>query len=639
MTDIQINCQQTTRPLPHFWRSIGFMPATLLLTPIMRQTITYVGALPQRAIEHVRIHFLLDLLKVERHDAVLSNYDWSELDEGIDLLVNNGLKPFFELMGNPSGAFSDFNDDDQLTAWRDMVRDLAEHLEGRYGVDEVRSWYFEGWNEPDASWWHQWPQEIPYLRYYDACSEGLRLADPALRFGGPGGCQTLSPLVKALFAHCDSGINTFTGESGVRLDFISVHEKAADACLEDLNPNTRELLNKELKAVEYLRAHHPALARLPLMNNECDPQIGWVAIHTWHAGPYYPAVVSKILNQHLQVLIDDYEVDYPVLSSDNGFIGTWGNRTLLTTFGSEAAFEPSAVEYAPFVFRSCTARAPEGSDTPLGPETFALIKKPILNLMGLLALLGETRCAVTGASDPFADFGVMATRRDDEQIAVLVYHSADRVMSSGCDTFNITLDDVPFTEGTLAHYRIDETHNNPYRRWEEMGAPYYPTPEQLAAMRDEQETTLLEEPSTVVATDGRMTLSFSLPLPGVSLLLLSRKPDEVVAESIPAIHFARYAGLTEGPAVMLSWVGVTSHTLRTYEVLYAPTTDARMTRVNARDILASAYLYTPGSAEGVSGVYQIRALDYWGNVCGLSPVLSFSCPDDTAPTSILGTAN
>ena len=67
-----------------------------------------------------------------------------------------------------------------------------------------------------------------FLNYYDACSEGLRAASRALRLGGPGdSCHTPphSPYCWAMLQHCYNGTNFFTGETGVRLDYIALHKK------------------------------------------------------------------------------------------------------------------------------------------------------------------------------------------------------------------------------------------------------------------------------------------------------------------------------------------------------------------------------------------------------------------------------
>lgn len=67
-----------------------------------------------------------------------------------------------------------------------------------------------------------------FFNYYDACSEGLRAASPALRLGGPGDSFHPPPrsrLCWGLLGHCLRGPNFFTGEAGVRLDYIALHKK------------------------------------------------------------------------------------------------------------------------------------------------------------------------------------------------------------------------------------------------------------------------------------------------------------------------------------------------------------------------------------------------------------------------------
>lgn len=69
---------------------------------------------------------------------------------------------------------------------------------------------------------------VGFFNYYDACSEGLRDASPTLRLGGPGDSfhpLPRSPLSWGLLAHCHHGTNFFTGERGVRLDYIAFHKK------------------------------------------------------------------------------------------------------------------------------------------------------------------------------------------------------------------------------------------------------------------------------------------------------------------------------------------------------------------------------------------------------------------------------
>jgi len=214
---ITIDCTAEIGKLDHFWQSTGFSPATLLLNADMRQAMTYIGSIPHGGITYVRPHYLLELVTAKGLGTERPNYDWSVLDTALDVLVYNGLKPLFELMGNPSGYFTDFLDDVQLRAWRRLVRDLALHCIERYGRNEVRSWLFETWNEPDAHWWKQ--SEEAFCNYYDACSEGLKDADEKLRLGGPGSCRHLSSLLKTFLTIVTQAQTTLLGRgvSGLTL--------------------------------------------------------------------------------------------------------------------------------------------------------------------------------------------------------------------------------------------------------------------------------------------------------------------------------------------------------------------------------------------------------------------------------------
>ncbi|MBE0695652.1 MAG: glycosyl hydrolase, partial [Anaerolineaceae bacterium] len=122
---INVNCALDRGPFRIFWNSTGFTPATLLLTEDMRQQVLFWSAIPRGGLRFARVHYLLELVDVSFIGENAAQYNWSHLDQGVDLLVQNGMAPIFEIMGNPNGQFSDFNDDLQLRRWRNLVRDTA----------------------------------------------------------------------------------------------------------------------------------------------------------------------------------------------------------------------------------------------------------------------------------------------------------------------------------------------------------------------------------------------------------------------------------------------------------------------------------------------------------------------------------
>jgi L-iduronidase len=611
--DVNVGEHQPVAAFKHFWQSTGFTPANLLLNADMQQAMAYLGGVPHGGITFVRIHYLLELVKAEGLGTEHPTYDWSRLDTALDALVRNGLKPFFELMGNVEGFFDDYTEPAQAHAWRRLVEALAQHLIARYGAEEVRSWRFETWNEPDIRFWSQ--SDEAFCLYYDACYAGLQAVDPSLKLGGPGTCRNVSSTLKAFLAHCDANVNTLTGDTGIRPAFISVHEKGVRSHPEDLTPDSGDIVERERAVIHYIREHHPSLADLPFINNECDPQVGWGTIHTWRARPYYAAIVAKILNQHLTRLVDQEEgaVTYGLLSNDNGFLGTWGHRTHFARFGE--------VEHIDHGQAAGFRDAPRFAEDPRR-RRFELIKKPVFNVMSLLSLLGSERCPATLEGPERGDdpIGVLATRRGRTQVAVLLYHSTDAIMRSGSEPITLRLNDLPFDRATLAHYRIAEGQGDPFLLWESMGAPNSPTAAQYAELREHQELVLLAPPREVQAEDKHLTLSFDLPLPGVSLVLLSADPLEAPAR-VGTLRAECYEGMADDVEdVMLIWEGLESRRIRTYEVLCAPEPEGPYQRINVKDQIDTAFLHV--REPGVH-YYRVRAVDYWGRPGPASETLKF----------------
>jgi L-iduronidase len=284
--------------------------------------------------------------------------------------------------------FTDFKDDKQIRAWKDLVKAMALHFIDRYGEEEVRSWYFETWNEPNLKQF--WPFGLEGLiNYYDACSEGLREADSLLVFGGPGTAGAPNnDTFKEVLNHCEYGINYFTGEKGVRLDFISYHIKA----------RVRFMTNNELEVIEHIRQNNPSLVDIPLINNEADPIAGWGRKFFWRPGPWYASFVVHSIDHHNKYIIDNEPINYRLLSNDNGFMGDWYRRT----------------HFARFI---------ENNDDQLSlSENFYLVKKPVYSVMGLLTTLGNERFKVE-LDNRDRHYGIIPTKNENGDIILALYNS------------------------------------------------------------------------------------------------------------------------------------------------------------------------------------------------------------------------
>jgi L-iduronidase len=572
------------RPVSIDWRWTGFTPGGLLLGDDMKQTLRYLGAVPRSGVRHVRIHLLLELVSARGLGTDAPEYDWISLDEGLDALVGNGLAPFFELMGNPSGYFTDYSDPVQLTAWKDLVRDLALHLQDRYGREEVESWFFETWNEPDCGWWHQSIDN--FLKYYDACSEGLKEANPALKFGGPGTARFLSTEIKALLAHVDKGVNALTGKQDVRMDFLSVHEKGAFSCEEDI-PVSPERMVRNIRGLrQYLKEHHPRLLDLPIMNNECDPQVGWKNPHTWRATAFYPAIMAKGLFHHFDTLVDEDGLDFTFFGNDNGFIGGWPQRTQLCRI------------------------ARKGHET----EWFDLIKKPALQLMTALSLAGPDRIPVQ-CEQPGSVYSLPTRLPDGEGAALFVCAADNRCRTASLYAVDVEVKGLVPGEYTLIQYRIDEAHGNSYRVWEDHLPDWdlhkwVPDGNVIAAMRSVQELARFGELETV-KIESVWTRSMELPLPGFHVFLLLRKEAFQPPGAVQNLRVEPFKGVDNSLNILVSWKPPPERSVVDHRVEFRADTDSSWQELEHPPLLDGTVVHTLKGSAAVPQ-YRVTPVDAWG---------------------------
>ncbi len=491
--------------LQPFWASTGFSPADVIATPEMQAVAEDDAQLPRRGLQFIRPHYLLNLAVVRGMDTDRPEYDWSRLDRSLDLLVHNRFKLIFELMGFPSdgsgqdqydknfqeqigrghGYFDNLRAPGRMARWRVFIAALARHLEERYGADEVRSWLFESTNEPNLP--HFWRYNVDvFLAYYDASSDGLADADPALKFGGPASSPPeLSEFFTRLMAHCAT--------EGRRLDFISVHIK----------DQPQAMVARELSVIGWVRSHYPSLGDKPFLNDEADPIAGWARPLWWEAGPWYAAFVAQNLDWHQRLEVEQAGVRLTLVSNDDSFLGGWDQRTTHTLFRQQ----PSA-------------------------PGFVIVRKPVLSVTELLGRLRETLVASSLPSELHGHAGVIATR-DARSAAILLYNKTDMsILADGPSEteaaplearqsvrVTVRISGLPAGSLRLTELRIDNDHGNPYGVWKTLGRPAVLDAQQAAALVAAQDPAQVRS-ETVAPKDGRLALPVSLPAPSVILLLL-----------------------------------------------------------------------------------------------------------------------
>ena len=179
--------------------------------------------------KYIRMHGLLqDELGVyqENRDGT-PRYNWQYIDDVYDYLLSIGMKPFVEFGFMPqalsSGRAKIFWWNGYVTPpnnydkWDGLITALVKHWTERYGENEVKTWRFEIWNEPNyPGFWHPPTNSTPrdaYFELYEHTARAVRSVNAAYQVGGPAGAGPI--WTKDLIDLCQ--------QKNIGLDFISYH--------------------------------------------------------------------------------------------------------------------------------------------------------------------------------------------------------------------------------------------------------------------------------------------------------------------------------------------------------------------------------------------------------------------------------
>jgi xylan 1,4-beta-xylosidase len=219
---IVVDLKNSAGPVDRFFDlSVGSdYPGTLIRDDSQAQLKLSTEELGFRYIRfHAIFHDVLGTVRVEDGKTV---YNWARIDQLYDDLLARHIRPFVELGFTPKALATSKSSifywqgntsHPKPEGWTDLVNAFIRHIEERYGKDEVRTWYFEVWNEPNLSGFWEGGDQQAYFALYDLTSKTIKSIDPALRVGGPSTAG--AAWVPEFLAHVK--------QSGAGVDFVTTH--------------------------------------------------------------------------------------------------------------------------------------------------------------------------------------------------------------------------------------------------------------------------------------------------------------------------------------------------------------------------------------------------------------------------------
>jgi xylan 1,4-beta-xylosidase len=264
------HCDVSAQPehLTHFWEhTVGSDHAPIALRADWRAQLQ--RAHDELGVRHVRFHGILSdemgTLVCERNKLL---YSFFNADDILDFLLSIRMRPFVELSFMPttlaSGATTVFRYRGNVTPprdyrqWARLITRLLTHWVARYGVREVRRWFFEVWNEPNLpAFWTGTQAE--YFTLYRYTARAIKAVDSRLKVGGPA--TAANAWLTDFLDYCR--------RHRVPADFVSTHHYPTDA-FGSPGDDTRTQLSKSRRSVlrDEAEAAHAEARGTPLYYTE-----------------------------------------------------------------------------------------------------------------------------------------------------------------------------------------------------------------------------------------------------------------------------------------------------------------------------------------------------------------------------------
>ncbi len=478
--DLTCDLSGATTPLPHFWEhTVGSGHAPLALRADWQAQLK--KAHSELGFRHVRFHGIfshpMDTLICQNEEFL---YSFFNADQIFDFLLSIGMKPFVELSFMPlalsSGGTTVFHYNANISPpkdyqnWANLITKSVSHWVKRYGIEEVRQWFFEVWNEPNLKNFWGGTQD-DYFKLYRFTVEAIKKVDKSLRVGGPATAK--NEWVADFVEFCE--------KNDLPADFVSTHHYPTDAfgeigieTVEQLAAGRRSIMREDAQDVYRQAKGKPVY--YTEWNASSNPR------DELHDEPYAAAFITKTIMEA------------------NGLVAGYSFWTFTDIF--EENYFPSMPFHGGF-----------------GLQNIHGIPKPTYRAFELLHHLGEELLIVDGLH-PTVDAWVI--RKDTNSVTVLLTNHALPKHPIGAEIVKMKLDNAPNYSSAVVR-RIDDAHANPKKLWQEMNKPEYLSASEVDHLTEASRLT--EEPIECQYDDSAVGFEIDLPPHSVAAVTVKFSVD------------------------------------------------------------------------------------------------------------------
>lgn len=499
--EFMIKKDRKTKPFHRHWQfCVGSGHALLALRTDYTRQLKWIH--DELGIQYVRFHGIFNddmhtLTNLEMFMPVPGAKAYQEQNFhacGIayDNVLAAGMKPFVELSFMPKMLASgeaqcmffyggNVTVPAKYQAWRSYIQDFIRYLLHRYGKEEVRSWYFEVWNEPDLNPVFFSGSQKDYFRLYEETVRAIKEVDAALRVGGPA--TSGSKWIKEFVEYCE--------EHQVPADFVSTHQYAGDplagvdgeGAVEEATEIPEGVSVEELK-----QSMGQSMAAALSQAKEQTFLAGWRALMPDKSET--EEIPDDVFRRNA-AFVRSQAGKLPVYYTEwneNAIFGARTNDTRkVAAYDVKAALEVenlvdgSSVWCFSDIFEEMHQFAPEFHGG-FGMLTLNGIPKPVFYGMKMLEKVGDERIDL-GEKATFGEVGIAAFQ-SDKGIQILLFRQKMKNLDLPKEHVSVRVELDAEPQDVLLE-RIDEEHCNPLKIWEEQGCPADLNAEEVKAIIEE----------------------------------------------------------------------------------------------------------------------------------------------------------
>ncbi|WP_430933898.1 GH39 family glycosyl hydrolase [Saccharicrinis sp. 156] len=440
-----------------------------------------------------------------------TTYNWQYIDDVFDRMLELDVRPFVELSYFPKTMAAENSQtvfwwkayttpgEGYLGKWHDLVKTFTQHCVDRYGMDEVRTWYFEVWNEPNLCRAFFDGTKSQYFDLYKASVKAVRSVDSLLKVGGPSTSNFVADdRYKGEREDTKGFTKTFTAENindlawrgvwiedfleyckkeNLPVDFVTTHPYPTDY---PLDPRTG-------KGKDFSRFVNSTMIDIKWLNeviaNSAYPDAE-IHLTEWNTSPNSRDAMHDFLPP--AAYITKVNLDCIGLTNSLAF---WIFTDIFEEKGGGAS-----------IFHG-----------GFGMINYQGLVKPTYHAYKMLHQLGDEKLFKN-------DFLFVSRKSGNGKVVALAYNypedhyqavpasikKIEKYEEGKSRQLNVTMTDLkPGTQFKIE--TLDKDHGNIYNYWEKMGKPEPPTREQIKVMKDYANN--LKTEIIIADKDGKLTIN------------------------------------------------------------------------------------------------------------------------------------